>query len=546
MKTQEAEALEAQNQQIAKVIPIRTETVLCQYPIHKLSKDKNPVHITLTTENARGKVETTWKVSPNADYGHPGILAYKLDTLFINRLIYELHPNVPEVIKLGDSLNEIGKQLGRKGTRNTAEITNALHQNASAYIKAKLEYVGKDGTRRKFEFGSTRYAVVMIGETLPDGTKAEAVYIVLNPLFRDLLRHARSRPLDYEYLKELPPSAQRWYELVSFQMFAALNLGNPRAKYRYSELCSRAPLATRFSTWNQAKKQLSTIHKPHLKSDYISKVEIEETTDEHGQIDWFLCYTPGKKAKREYREFNERSRLEGLTAKPTPRPRLVEAKSESREGDQPSRSPEDNALIEKLTGYGIDEARTVRLIAKDRAECEIWAAAWPHQNQKGMENPAAVLISFIEKQRRPLPAGYKKAQQAEERKRQHEEEEQKRRAAELHFDYFVPTYREYQRAELLEIEQTRPEEFKEFKAYLEKKFSKALRMVTNEETREHLTLQKASEFFNDTRPELGVTVTTFEEWNEKENPENADPLYWYNQNPAGIFNEFERRLKGSE
>lgn len=546
MKTNEAEALETQYLPIAKVIPIRTETVLCQYPIHKLSKDKNPVQITLTAENERGKVETTWKVSPNADYGHPGILAYKLDTLFINRLIYELHPNVPEVIKLGDSLNEIGKQLGRKRTRNTAEITNALHQNASAYIKAKLEYVGKDGMRRKFEFGSTRYAVVMIGETLPDGAKAEAVYIVLNPLFRDVLRNAKRRPLDYEYLKELPPSAQRWYELVSFQMFAALNLGNPRAKYRYSELCSRAPLATRFATWKQAKKQLGTIHKPHLKSDYISKVEVEETTDEQGRIDWFLWYTPGKKAKREYREFNERSRGEGSIPKPAPRPRLVEAKSESKEESQPALIPEDNALIEKLTGHGIEESRAIRLIAADRAECELWAAAWPHQNQKGMENPAAVLISFIEKKRRPLPPGYKKAQQAEERRKEQEGQEQKMRAAELHFDYFAPLFREQQSAELLEIERTRPDEFNEFKAYFEKKFAQILRMVTDEERRESIKLQKAYEFFNHTRPELGVAMTTFEEWNVNENRENADPLQWFNRNPEGILKEFEARLSGNE
>lgn len=542
MKSKKAETLEIQHPQIAKVIPIRTETVLCQYPIHKLSKDKKPVQITLTSENARGKVETTWKVSPNADYGHPGILAYKLDTLFINRLIYELHPNVPEVIKLGDSLNEIGKQLGRKGTRNTAEITNALHQNASAYIKAKLEYVGKDGTRRKFEFGSTRYAIVMIGETLPDGTKAEAVYIVLNPLFRDLLRNAKRRPLDYEYLKELPPSAQRWYELVSFQIFAALNLGNPRAKYRYSELCSRAPLTTRFTTWKQAKKQLGTIHQPHLKADYISKVEAEETTDEHGQIDWFLWYTPGKKAKQEYREFNERSRLEDLTPKPVSRPRLVEAKSESKEGNRPTRTPEDTALIEKLTDFGVGESRVVRLIEKDRAECELWAAAWPHQNQKGMENPAAVLISFIEKRHRPLPAGYKKAQQIAERKKEHEEREREQKAAELHYDYFAPLYHTRLRAEFLELEQTRPEEVKEFKAHFEKKHGKALRMVTSEERRERITLQKAAEFFNGLRPDLGVTLSTFEEWNESENQENAEPLEWFNRDLHGILKELEQRV----
>src|SRR5262245_41452247 len=86
---------------LAPIIRIGTETVLSQFPIHKLSKGKEPLEIQFTKTNPRGKVTTVWRVSPSRDYGEPGILAYRIDTLIINRLIDQARPAVPEVIRLG-------------------------------------------------------------------------------------------------------------------------------------------------------------------------------------------------------------------------------------------------------------------------------------------------------------------------------------------------------------------------------------------------------------------------------------------------------------
>src|SRR5262249_7794546 len=153
-----------------------------------------------------------------------------------------------------------------------------------------------DNVQRTFEFGSTRYGIVFIGERLPDGRKADAIFIVLHPLYRDVLRHARTRPLDYAYLKELSPSSQRLYELIAPQIFAAIKNGNPRAKYLYSEFCQRSTL-TRYYEWESAKKQLYKVHKPHFDSGYLKAVDFEETTDANGVVDWMMWYTPGRKAK---------------------------------------------------------------------------------------------------------------------------------------------------------------------------------------------------------------------------------------------------------
>ena len=64
--------------------------------------------------------------------------------------------------------------------RQQAHLKTAFHQNASAYIVAKLRYRSRDGTERRLEAGFTRYSVLFTGEPLPDGTPADAIYLVLS------------------------------------------------------------------------------------------------------------------------------------------------------------------------------------------------------------------------------------------------------------------------------------------------------------------------------------------------------------------------------
>ena len=122
-----------------------------------------------------------WEVSHNSRYGQPGPLAYKLDTLIVNRRIEEASRPIPRIIRLG-SLHDICRELGICG-RDSHETTskNALYQNASALITAKFRYRLADGRHEgTIEAGFTRYSVVFTGEELPDGRKADAVYLVLN------------------------------------------------------------------------------------------------------------------------------------------------------------------------------------------------------------------------------------------------------------------------------------------------------------------------------------------------------------------------------
>jgi hypothetical protein len=280
---------------------LRTETVLSRFPIHNLTTHGR-VSIHLRRTNAQGDLDYLWDVSTSAHYGPPGPLAYKLDTLVINRLLDALPRPVPTVLKVG-SLRQVAPQLALNTSgRQQEHLKSAFHQNASAYIVTKLRYRDRDGRQRRLEAGFTRYSVVFQGERLPDGTPADAVYLVLSEPYREILNHAPVRPLDYAYLQALTPMAQRFYEILSYHIFATLTHRRPHATLRYSEYCLLST-QQRYPGYAHVKKQMYKVHTPHIQSGYLAQVRVTATTDAEGQPDWLLHYTPGPKAQAEYRAF---------------------------------------------------------------------------------------------------------------------------------------------------------------------------------------------------------------------------------------------------
>jgi hypothetical protein len=275
--------------------------VLSRFPIHTLAK-RGRVAIVIKRMNAQGELDLRWDVSYNERYGPPRQLAYKLDTIVINQILDALPRPLPRVIPVGSLTQACGMLAVHASGRQHAELKHAFHQNASAYIVAYLRYRGRDGTARLVNTGFTRYSVIFTGERLPDGTLADAVYLVLSEPYRDILNHAPVRPLDYAYLKVLTPTAQRFYELLSYKMFAALKHRHPHATLRYAEYCLLST-QQRYTLYDQVKKQLYKVHQPHLTSGYFVQVRYEATTDAEGQPDWLLHYTPGPKATAEYTAF---------------------------------------------------------------------------------------------------------------------------------------------------------------------------------------------------------------------------------------------------
>src|SRR5262245_9364686 len=293
---------------------LRTETVLSRFPIHNLTTHGR-VSIHLRRTNAQGDLDYLWDVSASAHYGPPGPLAYKLDTLVINRLLDALPRPVPSVLKVG-SLRQVAPQLALNTSgRQQEHLKSAFHQNASAYIVTKLRYRDRDGRQRRLEAGFTRYSVVFQGERLPDGTPADAIYLILSEPYREILNHAPVRPLDYTYLQALTPMAQRFYEILSYPMFAVLTHHRPHATLRYSAYCLLSTQQRALGAI-QVQKQMYKLHRPHLAAGYLAQVRYSATTDAEGQPDWFLHYTPGPKAAAEYTAFRRQPGWE--TALPRP------------------------------------------------------------------------------------------------------------------------------------------------------------------------------------------------------------------------------------
>src|SRR3954447_4212338 len=278
---------------------IRTENVVSRFPVHNLSK-KGKIAIQIVKRNTQGEVEIKWEVSYNDKHGQARQLAYKLDTIVINRRIEEEGRPLPKLIRLG-SLREIADRLDMGG--NTNVIKRALRQNASAFITVKVGYTNVDGTEKTLEADFTRYSVIFTGEKLPDKRRADCVYLNLNDVYWTMLNEAPWRPQDYDYLKALTPAAQRFYEIVSAKFYNSFRFSNLNAsKIAYSEYCAYSA-QQRYYDYEHFKKQMYKVHQPHKKSGYLSDVSYESMQDADGRPDWMMRYVPGPKAKNEFEFF---------------------------------------------------------------------------------------------------------------------------------------------------------------------------------------------------------------------------------------------------
>lgn len=417
---------------------IRTETVLSRLPIHNLCK-RGRINIEIKKRGERGAVDLLWEVSYNDRYGPPRQLAYKLDTLVVNRRIEEADRPLPKHIRLG-SLREICKELDLSEGEATNQVKRAIHQNAGAYITAKLSYKANDGTERRLEAGFTRYNVVFTGEQLPDGRRADAVYLILNDPYREVLNSAPVRPLDYNYLKALNPAAQRFYEVLSYRIFAALKFKHPHARISYSDYCNYSA-QQRYFDFNHFKKQMYKVHRPHLQSGYLSAVRFEETSDDEGRADWIMFYTPGPKARAEYATFTRKGRLIELT------PEAVSAPPDKRPAGAPR--DEGEAHLQELVRRGVTKTRAEKLLASLPADQHVldqleWgdsliarAPAGTYRNPPGfyvhlVQNNVPVPESFETSRRRRVRA---------EAERERSESARSRAALEL-------AYEEYEREAL--------------------------------------------------------------------------------------------------
>ncbi len=394
----------------AAVNRIRVETALSRFPMHRLAK-KGEIAIKLK--------EVKWEITYTVKHGQPGPLAYKVDTLIVNRKVDEAMRPVPKVIKLG-SLYQIAQNLGLGGDTNA--VKKALLQNASAFVECSIKYKSRDGREKELEQGDTRYGVIFTGDKLPEGVVADAVYLVLHDWYRQLLDDVMFRPLDYDYLKKLTPAAQRFYELLSFQLFGAIRSKRPRAKMLYSDYCTHSP-QTQYFDWERVRKQMYKLHAPHIESGYIAKVAFEETVAA-GQPDWEMYYTPGPKAEREYRAFTMRNSrvtqplaLESRVTEVAPRQQQLPLHQEV--------SVEDR-LYRELVQRGITASKARALLSNRKPGQDVMAqlqhmdSVLADSPRGKFRNPAGMYVRFIE-ENVPVPETQRKGQGTPSRQAEYDE-----------------------------------------------------------------------------------------------------------------------------
>lgn len=414
--------------EVVPLNPIRVETALSRYPVHRLARKGN-IDIDIREVTPNGEFSTKWEVDYSKKHGQPGPLAYKLDTLIINRRIEESPRPIPRLIRLG-SLRDLCRELGLSEGENVKSIRQALRQNAFAGITAKTRYRKADGTEQTLEADFTRYSVIFTGEKLPDGRKADAVYVLLNEIFMQVINGAMTRPLDYDYLRSLSPAPQRFYELLSYQMYAALKYDRPRAKLTYSDFCAHAP-QTRHTDWERVRSQMNKVHRPHKESGYIIQVDFQQSTDPDGLPDWIMHYQPGPKARAEFRAFTKRGGPTVLEMEPSDAVPLLDISGMTE-------------LEGELIQRGVTPATATELVrehAEEKIRAQIERLDWIAEKKPAkVDDPPAYLVGAIrndyappkgfvskaDRQRRQEAKQAKERQAAEDRRRKQQEEAQER------------------------------------------------------------------------------------------------------------------------
>jgi hypothetical protein len=403
--------------------PTRTETIFSRMPLHVLSKSGKRPQINIERRTPEGRIEEKWKVSYNEEYGPARQLAYDIHTLIIERAIEEAFEEarrtdqpLPRMIPI-DHLRDIENKLGLV-EGNTNKIKRALFQNAGILITALKKYRGNDGSEYVLEGVFTPYGVFLLGQKMPNGSRADKTYVNLNDAYFEAWSRGATRPLDYNYKAQLPPIPRRFYELVSYSMYGAIKHNHPTARYRYSEFCKGAP-QLRYDTFDQVKKQMYKIHKPHIDGQYIMKVKYEETTDEHGAKDWWMVYTPGPRAYAEFAFFISKKFSRSI-------PRSLES-SRPEEAVQSAKRPRqanlklvphvDEDLLFELTKRGVSDSGARHLLTTLPADRPILdLLEWiDHEiaTRGNIVNPPAFIRSELQKNTAP-PANFVSRRKAEE------------------------------------------------------------------------------------------------------------------------------------
>jgi len=355
---------------------IRAETVLSRLPIHNLERsNEDDFRIMIRRKKNDRQIESErhadkalkltarekqnnklkqyhfyWKVSPNAHYGWPSKLSYDFETLFLAKLIDGIGRPLPRILRIG-SLSNITRVLGLKNT-STSHIKQAILQSAFTGIDFRVNVKGIDEKVTPIEGHGTRFNIIVRGETMADGSKADTFYLSFNDPFLHIYNNAKVAPRDYKYMASLKPLQRRFYEIIQPQLYGTHLRREEYLDVDYSWYCTHAPVR-RHKDRKLMQTQMGRIQKPHIQAGYIDRVEYFPTTDMDGKT-WTIRYYPGPAASEEHRVFEglklpDRYRTSARTKKVLQPQKHLKAVPEAQ--NEPKSAPSDPIATVVLTRY---------------------------------------------------------------------------------------------------------------------------------------------------------------------------------------------------
>jgi len=316
----------------------------------------------------------------------------------------------------------------------------------------------------------------------------------------------------------------------------------------FSTFCASSP-APRYQEFDQVKKQMYKVHRPHVESGYIAKVSYEATTNDAGEADWWIYYTPGRNAGREYQHFTGLQKVPKVRKKPPEKivaPVLPLEAGENNtsqieplagvetggDAEQPADSPATRELIEALVTADLNRGDAARF-ARERPEvCRRQLAYLPYIAQFKTSR-GAYLRRAIENDFGP-PAAYSqaqatqaKAQTAKAQRARELFEAAQEKARQSHEERLNGVFAAFLCERVGEMQTAHPEAFAAFVSYEEEKRQTLLRSPLAERPMFRHTIENFDseamradrfvEWCQSAGQKFGVQAPTFWEWDQSVN-----------------------------
>ena len=303
---------ERKNSELPQNPPALAEVNLMKHPFFLLSKKdgkrllkkalQEGPQIGCCLVEADGRIRV-WEVHPNVKWGYPGPLDKKVFTA-VQKLATERGWPPPNPFPLG-SLRGLCRLVGKSGSgRDIAELKASLERIGVTAIRTDAFYLKEEGRYWKEEEGGgtfTLWSVFWRGEELPDGRRAEGVYLWFHPPFYWSLLAYYVKPVDFDYYMGLPPLAQRIYELVGLKFFGRRD--SPYVRFEYEEYCRLLPITPQRHL-SLARRVLDRAHRVLEGTGFLAEVRWEGPREGP----WSLLYFPGPRAEEEVARAQERLR----------------------------------------------------------------------------------------------------------------------------------------------------------------------------------------------------------------------------------------------